>query len=199
LGDFLGTDRTEYHREACPCGGGHLVIEWHEPDHSYQTSSGNWAYFIKCETCDRAYVLTSQDGSVILVRRADVEQRRALEREGRDLCEKIMRSPHARLLRQELEKLLDEQRSMAAAHRVLTESGVIYAYSIARFRDRVRHDGYGCVVDDELWAEKLPCVAALIGRDTAPIDVDLRRVKELRNAANAPDVPVGEPIFQLRR
>src|ERR1700680_3307661 len=71
----MGTDRSEYVRQPCPCGGGEIVINHAPPDHPFCAGKFSWELWIQCDECSKQYALIHQDKCAVLVRREEIEQR----------------------------------------------------------------------------------------------------------------------------
>ena len=193
----MGRDRFTHHREPCPCGSGSLVVDWTE--HDTYGSSGTWEPSVDCRKCSKDLTLAIQDDKVILVERSEVKRREKLSEEAWRIDKKALNSAHGRALRSELAELLEEQPSMAAAHRMM-RGAKLTGDSISRFRREVRR-GYSEYVDREIYtAAKLPGVARLVERALDPaVSEQIARSSELKSEARQPLQGIGEPIYRLRR
>jgi len=126
------TDTIETGRRRCRCGKGEVVDYRETPDHGW--ASGQWKREysrIECPECEAKYLL-SGNGFVL---RSDWEAR---DREQRAVWEKeldFLKSPPVAALFERLAMRLDEQPSMAAAHRLLSHHGLTLE-SLATFRKK---------------------------------------------------------------
>lgn len=71
----MGTDRTEYIRQLCPCGKGEIVINHAAPDHPFGGGKFSWELWLQCDKCESEFSLIHQDKDAVLVRREEIDRR----------------------------------------------------------------------------------------------------------------------------
>lgn len=71
----MGTDRTEYIREPCPCGNGELYVDFCTPDHPWAPPDAHhWEVGIKCKDCRDTYEFIERESQAILLRKDEPEK-----------------------------------------------------------------------------------------------------------------------------
>jgi hypothetical protein len=173
------TDTIETGRRACRCGKGEVVDYEEGPDHLWP--SGQWRRYsrIECPECDAKYRL-SGNGFVL---RSDWEAR---DQEQRAVWEKeleFLKSPPVAAVFERLAKRLNEQPSVAAAHRLLSRHGLTHE-SLNTFRKRwsggeewVRRHG------DSYLLGRLREIGAMNKEKHPAIIAEMDRLKALHDSA----------------
>jgi hypothetical protein len=175
------TDTIETGRRPCRCGKGEVVNYLETPDHGW--ASGQWRHEysrIDCPQCDAKYLL-SGEGFVL---RSDWESRDREQREVRGKELELLKSPPVAAVFERLAKRLDEQPSMAAAHRLLSHHGLTHE-SLNTFRKNwsgggewVRRRG------DSYLLGRLREIGAIDKEKHREIVAEMDRLKALQDAAN---------------
>jgi hypothetical protein len=177
------TDTIETGRRPCPCGKGEIVDFRETPDHGW--SSGQWVRGysrVECPDCDAMY-LVSGDGFIL---RSDYEARE-LERRAVWEQEKVLinSAPVVKIF-ERLALRIDQEPSVAAAHRLLSQHGLT-SDTINTFRrkwrggeDWIKRHGGSYLL------KKLREIGALTKEKHAEIISEMERLKALREIADRP-------------
>jgi hypothetical protein len=63
----MGTDRTEYLRQPCPCGKGELWVDHCMPDHGWSPGAYWWEMGVRCNECDQKYAIVDREKKAVLI------------------------------------------------------------------------------------------------------------------------------------
>ena len=82
----MGTDRTEYVLQPCPCGKGEVYVDHCLPEHSWSPGAYWWEMGVRCKDCREKYEIVEIDKKAILQEKGD--QPKVIE----ELCELTQRA-----------------------------------------------------------------------------------------------------------
>ena len=133
----MGTDRSDIDHP-CPCGSGVINVEQESPDHPWATASQiHYSGTLKCGECAKTYAIVNEGSGIrpYLTMKADLEAQDEARAEYWTLDRKFRQHALATSLEPRLIAEIDQAlaKSMAAAHRVLTNYGLAYE-SLASYR-----------------------------------------------------------------
>jgi hypothetical protein len=128
----MGTDRDEIGSGACPCGKGTITVDSCSP---HPWGGGHWYEArLRCADCSKTHaIFDNHDGKPSLVLRSDVAKKEAATAAWHTKRKAIEASSEYNSTKALVEKLISQQPSMAAKHRVLSAAGLNDS-SIATFR-----------------------------------------------------------------
>lgn len=116
-------------RTPCPCGKGEIVVEHCTPDHPWARDNQGWYNnTLSCEECELQYEIFQKEKSEKgrLVLREQAKRVRDATEKWHQTLRKIEASPAFKRLSTQLDRTLGEQRSAAAAHRLLVQAKLTY-------------------------------------------------------------------------
>ena len=188
----MGTDRVQAYKGKCPCGSGVINIQFCTPDHPWPTNSKWFESKIDCEKCTKRYSLEEQGQYYGLVERNEVVERERRYETYKNAQDDLMSSKHVQEIIGKFIDLLDEQRSMAACHRILSGNGLIYE-SYSTF---IKHwNGADSWVSQSLRAENLEKVLSAIGIKNDYVTKAVSELKRLWEEYKRPLPFHGDPLF----
>jgi hypothetical protein len=129
----MGTDRDEIGASACPCGKGTITVDSCSPDHPW--GGGHWYEArLHCAGCSKTHaIFDNHGGKPALVLRSDVAKKEAAAAAWHAKIKAIEATSEYKSAKALVEKMVSQQPSMAAKHRVLRAAGLNDS-SIASFR-----------------------------------------------------------------
>ena len=190
----MGTDITEVYRGPCPCGSSVVTVERCEPDHPWPTKSITYRTKIACGECSRSFDVIEQEGHYVLVRCSDLALRRQLRNEWHRACDEVMSGAVAQELLRDLARLLDEQPSIAACHRLL-ESAKLVRDSLSTFRRKWSDCSQW--TEANVSAQDLGRISALLDRENPDLRRELDRIENQWSKSSRPCPVVGAPLFSI--
>ncbi|HEC92374.1 MAG TPA: hypothetical protein ENI51_05180 [Candidatus Atribacteria bacterium] len=190
----MGTDRLEIYQGQCPCGKGKVKITFCTPDHPWPTQSKWFETSILCKDCSRRYSLLEQENHFVFVEKEEQRRREEYWREYSRKSDALLSSPDVVALLQELERLLDAQRSMAACHRLLHAYQLDY-YSIGTFRKKWA--GANNWIKNNIRVGNLRNVMKLLRKKNSRIEKELESIEELYKKYHEPLPIVGSPLIDV--
>jgi hypothetical protein len=174
----MGTDRDLWGAGPCPCGNGKITVMRCSPDHPW----GGRAWFensIECAECARNYTFAEsgkmQDDRSRLVRRQDVEEREDHRKEWRAKNAEILAMASAQQILAQAQSALDQERSVAAKHRLLSRHGLADG-SVSTFRKRFSGSAHYL---RGLSAWRLPRLMQLAGRESPEVVAALSEAEKI--------------------
>jgi hypothetical protein len=194
----MGTDRFEV-RGPCRCGNGEFFIEWSEPDHPWvKPGQGSWKSSIECAECNSRYSIVQRGGRFELVENVHLERRRNLRNQLMDLRKRFMDRPDVQDLLQQFAKKLDSFRFKAEIYRFLQQHGFYTGGTQATFT-RNWDSPTKWLGENVHSPNDVLKVAAFLGADTAPFQIEIREIENLEAETRVPYPTVGDPIYQSKR
>lgn len=121
----MGTDRIQVYIGKCPCGSGVIEIDFCTPDHSYLSNSKWFQARMDCAKCNSIYSLEERGKYYGLIEKQEILKRKERYEKYKKAENNFIASKQAKKILQKLIELLDNQRSMAACHRILSGSNLI--------------------------------------------------------------------------
>ena len=188
----MGTDRVQAYRGKCPCGSGVIDIQFCTPDHPWPTNSKWFEPKIDCAKCTKLYSLEEQGQYYGLVEKQEVLERERRYETYKNAQENLMSSKQAQEVIRKFIDLLDEQRSMAACHRILTGNGLIYE-SYSTFTKHWK--GAASWVLQNLSADNLEKVLSALEIKNDYITEAVSELKRLWEGYKRPLPFHGDPLF----
>lgn len=123
-------------RSPCPCGKGEVLVEYCIPDYPWaRDSQGRHGGIINCEECPAQYAFFQREPNdrPRLILREQAERIRDATQNWHNTLREIEASSNFKRLSAKLDQTLDEQRSAAAAHRLLVAAKLTHD-SIGQYR-----------------------------------------------------------------
>ncbi len=129
----MGTDRDEIGVGACPCGKSTITVDRCSPDHPW--GGGHWYEArLHCAGCSKTHaIFDNHGGKPALVLRSDVTKKKAAEATWHAKINAIEATSEYISAKALVDRMISQQPSMAAKHRVLRAAGLNDS-SIASFR-----------------------------------------------------------------
>jgi hypothetical protein len=189
----MGTDRSQAYRGPCPCGLGQVDIQFCTPDHPWPTNSKWFEAKIICEKCAETYSLEEQGQYYGVVEKREILQRKKRYEAYQAAAKNLMASKQAQEIISRFTMLLDNQRSMAACHRLLSAHQLINE-SYGTF---TRHwKGVKAWVSSNIRAEQLETLSAAVGLQDEYIHAAVTDLKRLWEEYMKPLAFHGDPLFE---
>lgn len=191
----MGTGRSSEFSGPCVCGKGKFEIDYCTPDHGWSVPTPEWyEASISCPTCRATYELQQFGQAFHLVSKAELAAIEERKKAVYAAAEKLHGMADAKGLIKTLTKLLDDQRSLAATHRLLSSAGLEHS-SLATFRKR--WSGSTAWVKSHISGYSVERVLKLIGVQDAELQSGITQLEQLSSESNLPPTPIKPPIYVL--
>ena len=134
----MSTDDVSKHSVKCPCGKSTVTFTTSSPDHPWaRASQTTYSAAIDCEECREKYAVhhESSNDRPVIVHRDEVDAKKAVREKIRAANKAIKQSEEAERLRAKIIAAINNETSMAARHRKLSEFGLSHE-SYGTYRKR---------------------------------------------------------------
>lgn len=134
----MATDDVTEHSVTCPCGKSTVTFITSSPDHPWvRASQTRYSATMDCKECREKYAVhqESHNDQPVIVHRDEVDAKKAAQEKYRAADEAIKQSEEAEHLRPKIIAAIDNETSMAARHRKLSEFRLSYE-SYGTYRKR---------------------------------------------------------------
>lgn len=192
----MGTDSSDVYHGPCPCGMGEVNITFCTPDHPWPTQSKWFETSISCEACSKKYLLVEQGKHFVFAHTLDQSRREEYWHEYSRRADAMLTWPESVALLHELADVLENQKSVAACHRLLSAHQLDY-YSISTFRKK--WSGGSDWIKNNIRASNLKNVMKLLGRNLKKIEDETKALEGLYEKYKKPLPIVGEPLVDVSR
>ena len=192
----MGTDRYTLFEGPCYCGKGSVHIEHCSPDHGWPTSTPFWyENSINCRDCNKKLELQNRGKKFVFIEKAEIAKCTAYGKEAHKRGQTLLSTPAVKKLLADLSKLLDDQKSMAAVHRLLAGERLEY-YSIGTFRKR--WTGAKSWVNSNISTHNLPSVMKLLNVTDKTILNEVKNIAGLWDKSQKQPPKFGKPVFSIQ-
>lgn len=189
----MGTDRSHEFTGPCICGNGTLEIEHCTPDHGWPVATQEWYETnISCASCRATYELQQLGKAFYLVAKTELAKIEAKKEELYAAEKKLLGEAKAVGVLSALAQLLDNQSSLAAAHRLLSSASLEHS-SLATFRKR--WGGGTAWVGAHISGYGVGKVLTLLDIHNPVLVSAVTHLEQLKMESNLPPTPIEPPIY----
>ena len=178
----MGTERELFYEGACSCGKGKYKVSECEPDHPWVRTGQQWYESeISCPSCSDRFVLEVSNNEVCEISKSELVKRKKDEEKWFQKRKEIMEYAATKGYLTALQKLMDNQRSVAAIYRVVKDHLHI-SDSEQTFRRNLK--SYGTTkrwIEENISPDHLPGTLVLLGEKDSDLMDLLKETKKMRD------------------